>query len=102
MSGVLDHALVGLALLVSAGYAMASLGPRSLRRRMLAALSRMAARAPSWLKLGRIAQRFAIAANGKAQGACGGCGTCGSDPPPDPKAPADEVRVPLDKIHRRV
>jgi hypothetical protein len=102
MSGVLDHALVGLALLVSAGYAMASLGPRSLRRRMLAALSRMTARAPTWLKLGRIAQRFAIAADGKAQGACGGCGTCGSEPAADRNEPAAEVRVPLEKIRRRV
>ena len=37
MNNMLDNALVGLALLVSAGYAVSSLGPKSVRRRVLAA-----------------------------------------------------------------
>lgn len=102
MNSVLDDSLVGLALLASAGYAISSLGPRTLRRRMFAVLSHLTARAPRFLRLGRIAQRFALASNGKAQGACGGCDSCGSEPAvPDPKSPASEVRVPVGKIGRR-
>src|SRR5260370_40347584 len=41
MNGILDSSLVGLALLVSAAYALASLGPRSLRRPPRAGLSRL-------------------------------------------------------------
>ncbi len=108
MQSVLDNSLVGLALLVSAGYAILSLGPRSLRRRTFAAFSRLTGRAPIWLGLGRIAQRFAVASNGKAQGACGGCDNCGSEPAGELKAPIDdlkspaaEVRVPVAKVGRR-
>jgi hypothetical protein len=100
MNSVLDNTLVGLALLVSAGYAMTSLGPRSLRRRLLASLSRVAARAPAFLRLRRMSERLAIASAGKAQGACGGCDSCGSEKTPAP-APEGEVHVPLAKIGRR-
>jgi hypothetical protein len=100
VNSVLDNTLVGLALLVSAGYAVTSLGPRSVRRRVLASLSRMAARAPSSLRLRRISQRLAIASAGKAQGACGGCDNCGSEKTPAP-ASAAEVSVPVAKIGRR-
>jgi len=65
MNSVIDNSLVGLALLVSAGYALLSLGPRSLRRRLLAARSRAAARAPAFLGLRRTAQRLAVASAGK-------------------------------------
>ena len=40
MNGILDDFLVGLVLTISAGYAVFSLGPRSLRSRTFAALSR--------------------------------------------------------------
>jgi hypothetical protein len=106
MNGILDDSLVGLALLVSAGYAVSSLGPRRLRQRLLAALSRLLARAPAFLGLGRMAQWLAVASAGKAQGACGGCDNCGSEQTPAQKsstqdARASEVRVPITKIGRR-
>jgi|ERR1700678_1870206 hypothetical protein len=102
MKSVLDNSLVGVALLTSAVYAISALGPRALRRRLLAFLGRLTARVPRYLGLGRIAQRFAAAATGKAQGACGGCDNCGSEPAAsDPKSPASEVRVPVEKIGRR-
>lgn len=106
MNNVLDALLVGLALLASVGYALTSLGPRSLRRRLLVGLSRLMARAPAFLGLQRTAQRLAVAAAGKAQGACGGCDDCGSEKAPATAAstqqsPGLEVRVPLTKISRR-
>jgi hypothetical protein len=100
MNSILDNSLVGLALLVSAGYAVSSLGPRSLRRRALSALSGALARAPAFLGLRRIAQRLAAASASKAQGACGGCDSCGSEAPAK-TSPAAEVRVPVTKIGRR-
>jgi hypothetical protein len=105
MNGILDNSLVGLALLVSAGYAVASLGPHGLRRRLLAALSRLTTRAPAFLGLRGMAARLAIASAGKAHGACGGCDNCGSEQSPSPKSPtaarSSEIRVPLAKIGRR-
>ena len=41
MNAVLDNFLVGVLLLASVGYALYKLGPRTLRKRMLAALSRV-------------------------------------------------------------
>jgi hypothetical protein len=104
MSSILDNALVGLALLASAGYAAVSLGPRNLRRRILGVLGRAATRAPAVLGLGRIAQRLAAAS--MATGACGGCDTCGGEQATAQKSPsqnssATEVRVPMAKIGRR-
>jgi hypothetical protein len=96
MNSVLDNSLVGLALLASAGYAVVKLGPRSLRQRMLAGLSRLIARAPLAFGLRRISERLGAASAGKAQGACGGCDTCGSE-----NLPQSEVRVPVAKIGRR-
>ena len=105
MSGILDNCLVGLAILASAGYAAASLGPRNLRRRILGVLSRAAARAPAFLGLGRTAQRLAAASAAKAQGACGGCDNCGGEPAgqksPTQNSQPGEVRVPLAQIGRR-
>jgi hypothetical protein len=108
MSSVLDYLLVGLVLLVSAGYAVLALGPRTLRPRVYASLSRLLARVPVWLGLGAIARRLE-AASGKAGGACGGCGTCGSEPAGSagsvgdgPAPPAAEVRISASKIGRRV
>lgn len=106
MNSVLDNSLVGLALLASAGYAVMKLGPRSLRRSVLEALSTLFARAPSVFSLRRIAERLQAAAAGKAQGACGGCDGCGSEQTPSQQAAAQnsalaEVRVPAAKIGRR-
>jgi hypothetical protein len=100
MNGVIDGSLVGLALLVSGGYVLLSLGPRSLRRRLAQGLSKAAARAPAFLGQRRMAQRLAASA-GKAQGACGGCDDCGSGQAAAKTPAAGEVRVPLGKIGRR-
>ena len=105
MNSVLDNALVGLALLVSAGYAVVSLGPRGLRRSILGVLSRGAARAPAFLGLGRTAQR--LAASMAKSGACGGCDSCGTDgetaaqKSATQNSSAAEFRVPVGKIGRR-
>ena len=104
MNSILDNALVGLALLASAGYVAVSLGPRSLRRRILGVLGRAAARAPAFLGLGGMAQRLAAAS--MAAGACGGCDNCGAEQAAVQKSPtqsssATEVRVPMAKIGRR-
>jgi hypothetical protein len=102
MNSVLDNSLVGLLLLASAGYAVMKLGPRSLRARMLAGLSRVIARAPPGFGLRRISERLGAASAGKSQGACGGCDTCGSEPASAqsaaPNSPAAEVRVWVSKI----
>ena len=45
MNRFLDNSLVMLALLASGAYALSSLGPKSLRRRMWGTLARIAARA---------------------------------------------------------
>lgn len=106
MNGILDDFLVGLVLIISAGYAMYSLGPRSLRSRTFAALSRVTARAPAFLGLGRMARWLAAASADKSKGACGGCDNCGSEKTPASNAAASstagsEVRVPLAKISKR-
>src|SRR5450755_656023 len=99
MNNILDDTLVGLALVVSAGYAVSSLGPRSLRRRLLGALSRLTARAPAFFGLRRTARWFASASDGKADGACGGCDNCGSEQQVQ-QPPGEEVSVPVSKIGR--
>jgi hypothetical protein len=100
MNSVLDNALVSLALLLSAGYAVLTFGPRGLRRGLLNALSWLAARTPAFLGLRRSAERLAAAASGKAAGACGGCDDCGSEPTSG-KSIDGEVRIPVGKIGRR-
>jgi hypothetical protein len=100
VNGVLDTALVGLALLLSAGYLVLTLGPRGVRRGLLNALSWVAARAPAFLGLRRSAERLAAAASGNAAGACGGCDDCGSEPTSG-KSTDGEVRIPVAKIGRR-
>ncbi|HEX3602853.1 MAG TPA: DUF6587 family protein [Steroidobacteraceae bacterium] len=99
MNPFLDDLLVGAVLLLSLGYAVAKLGPRTLRRRMLESLSRGLASAPAMFRLGRAAQRLR-AASGKAQAACGGCDNCGSESTPVPHSSA-EINVPVGKIGRR-
>jgi hypothetical protein len=104
MNTLIDNSLVGAALLLSAGYAAWRLGPRSLRKRVLAALSRRLAASPSSLRLGRISESLAAAAAGKAQGGCGGCDNCGTESPvpPSPSAQSSaEIKVPVANIGRR-
>ncbi len=79
MSGIVDNLLVGLLLLLSLGYAVASLGPRSFRKRMLQTLSRWLGHAPAFLGLKSAAQRLGAASATKPQGACCGCDDCRSD-----------------------
>jgi hypothetical protein len=101
MNTLLDGSLVGLALLASVGYAVSSLGPRTLRVRLLAAASRLLALAPAYLKLGRVARRLAAAAIVKPSGACGGCDNCGTESAAAPHSAAAEVKVPVANIGRR-
>ena len=99
MNRVVDNSLVVLALLASGAYALSSLGPKSLRRRMWGTLARAVARAPSFLRLDGLARRLDAAA-GKAVGGCGGCGSCASDEAAA-DSPSPEVRVPVAKIGQR-
>lgn len=98
MRVILNDALVGVALLVSVGYVAISLGPKSVRRALLRALSRTLAVAPAGAGLRRAAERLAIAA-AKGEAACGGCDNCGSVQPA--QAPPSEVRIPVAKVGRR-
>jgi hypothetical protein len=99
MNAVLDNFLVGVVLLVSVGYALYKLGPRPLRMRILATLSRVMSAAPAFFKLSRAAQRLANAAGGPA-GACGGCDNCGAEPS-SPQASSGEIKIPAASIRRR-
>ena len=58
MNRIFDDAVVGLALLASAGYALSSLGPKGLRTRLFTALAQLTARAPAFLHLGSVARRL--------------------------------------------
>jgi hypothetical protein len=101
MNTVLDNSLVGLALLISAGYAVVSLGPKILRKRLLAALSRLMAGAPRFLRLGGAAQRLSAASDAKAKGACGGCDNCATEQSSAPHVSSAEINVPVARISRR-
>jgi len=101
MNNLLDDSLVALALLISAGYVVASLGPRSLRHRLLQALSRLLGKAPAFLGLGRLSEKFAAASAVKAKGACGGCDNCGSEQTPAAQSTSTEIKVSVEKIGRR-
>lgn len=100
MNAVLDDVLVGAVLLISLGYALTKLGPRSLRKRIFAALGRLLAAAPAIFRLETVAQRLANA-SGKTQGACGGCDNCGSESSEAPPQHS-EISVPVARIGRRV
>ena len=100
MKSLIDHSLVTLALFASTGYAIYSLGPRSLVRR----LQRMGAGVLARLPVAgtrKLAQRLSDRSAVDGGAACGGCDHCGADSagvqPPSP----DEVRVPLTQIGRR-
>ena len=64
----LDDLLVGLALLASVFYAVFSLGPRSLRGRLLGGASAVLRRLPGFPGLHELAQRLDTAASIKAKG----------------------------------
>jgi hypothetical protein len=100
MNAVLDNSLVGVLLLVSVGYALYKLGPRTLRKRILQALSRVMAAAPAFLKLGRAAQKLTVASAGTA-GACGGCDNCGPETSAKPPPSSAEIKIPVANIGRR-
>ena len=100
MNAVLDNLLVAAVLLASVGYAAVKLGPRTVRKRILGALSLVLESAPAFLKLGNVAQRLA-AASGKAQKACGGCDNCGAESASLPQT-SSEINVPLSRIRRLV
>jgi hypothetical protein len=100
MNAVLDNFLVAAVLLVSLGYAVFKLGPRTFRQRILWHLSLILASAPSFLRLAGVAQRLS-AASGKTQAACGGCESCGTESSSVPQSPS-EINVPVAKIGRRI
>jgi hypothetical protein len=100
MNAVISNFLVGLALLVSIAYAAISLGPKSLRKRLLAASAKALAAAPLSLGLSRTARTLAAASDAKAHGACGGCDSCGVQQPASP-ASSGEIKVPIAQIGRR-
>jgi hypothetical protein len=99
MNAVLDNFLVAAVLLLSLGYALVKLGPRTLRKRILGALGVVFAAAPSFLRLRGVAERLA-AASGKPQAACGGCDSCGTETSSAPQSQS-EINVPIGKIGRR-
>jgi hypothetical protein len=100
MNAVLDNVLVAAVLLASLSYALVKLGPRTLRQGILRALSVILAAAPSFLRLGGVAQRLSKA-SGKSQTACGGCDSCGTESASSASQSASEIKVPIGKIGRR-
>jgi len=110
MNHLLDQSLVGLLLLASAAYALMTLGPKSLRMKILAGLSRVAARMPRMFGLSRWAKQLEAAA-GKPAGACGGCDDCGagagagagtgSATASNSQSAPTEINIPVGKIGRR-
>ena len=99
MNRVLDGVVVGSALLASVIYALLTLGPQGMRRRILSTLARLAAHAPSFLRSDGIARRLREA-SARAASACGGCESRGSEESAA-RAPASDVRVPVPKIGKR-
>jgi hypothetical protein len=101
MNSMIDVSLVGVALLASAVYVISSLGPRSLKPRVLLTLSRYLASAPAFMGLRPFAQRLREAAAAKTNGACGGCDSCETVEVSAQQASSAEVLVPVTKIGRR-
>jgi hypothetical protein len=103
MSPLLDAALVALVLAASVGYALYSLGPKTLRRRLRTVLADVAARAPAALHLRGIERRLREAAGGS--GACGGCESCAAGDAREAgdgrEAGGKEIRVPAASIGKR-
>ncbi|HWJ35626.1 MAG TPA: DUF6587 family protein [Steroidobacteraceae bacterium] len=101
MSGFVDDLLVGLVLSASVTYAVFSLGPRTLRRRLLLRASALLRPLPRFLRLRDLALRLESEAAIKAKGACGGCDNCGPEQPPIAPSSGSEVRIPVAHIGKR-
>jgi hypothetical protein len=101
MHGWLDEFLVCVVLLASVGYAVLSLGPRTLRGRLLAGTSALLRLLPPSLSLHAFAERLEAAASIQAKGSCGGCDNCGPEQSPAPRPPGSEVRISVAKIGKR-
>ncbi|MDP9014637.1 MAG: hypothetical protein M3O41_18650 [Pseudomonadota bacterium] len=101
MHRVLDDSLVGIVLLASMIYAAFALGPRTLRRHLLAGAAALL-RLPANSTLRALAARLDAAASIKAKGTCGGCDNCGPERPPAAPSSGSEFRIPLSKVGRRV
>jgi len=101
MHNFLDDLLVGVALLANKIYALFSLGPRTLRRRLPAAASALLRRLPKSLRLRGVALRLDAAAMRNTNGACGGCDSCESEQPPAAQRSASDVRISISQIGRR-
>jgi hypothetical protein len=101
MNHWLDQVLVGMVLAVSAGYALMSLGPRSLRVRILTLLGRAVSGLPRWSSLTALAQKLDAAAAAKPKGACGGCDNCGTSTGSTTQSGPTEIKIPVGKIGRR-
>jgi hypothetical protein len=101
MHSFLDDLLVGVALLASVIYAVFSLGPRTLRGRLLVAASALLRRLPRALRLHGVALRLDAAAMRKTKGACGGCDDCGSEQSPTAQRSGSDVRISVSEIGRR-
>jgi hypothetical protein len=99
MSRLIDAALVAIVLAASVGYALYSLGPKTLRRWLRTALADLAARAPAALHLGGIERRLRAAAGGS--GACGGCDSCAPSGEDARTGAGKEIRVPAASIGKR-
>jgi hypothetical protein len=100
MNAFLDDFIVGAVLLASIGYAVVKLGPKTLRKRILEASSRVFKAAPRSFGLGGVAKRLE-SASVKAAAACGGCDNCSTEPTSAPQSSGD-ISVPVSKIGRRV
>jgi hypothetical protein len=98
MSRLLDAALVAIVLAASVGYALYSLGPKTLRRWLRTTLADLAARAPAALHLGGIERRLREAAGA---GACGGCDSCAPSAEDARGGAGKEIRVPAASIGKR-
>lgn len=102
MTHSVDTLLVFVVLGIAVVYAVSSLGPRSLRRRLLTRMSTGLLRLPQVWGIRQLRARAERAAN-KDGGACGGCDNCASTIAAAPTGVAPEVRVPITKIgHRAV
>jgi len=95
MSRLLDAALVAIVLAASVGYALYSLGPKTLRRRLGTALADLAAA----LHLGRIERRLREGAGSAS--ACGGCDSCAPAKDAAPDGAVKEIRVSAASIGKR-
>ena len=99
MNAFLDDFIVGAVLLASIGYAVAKLGPKAWKKRILEAISQVLKAAPVSFGVGGLAQRLE-AGSGETQGACGGCDSCGNESASAPQS-SGEIIVPVSKIGRR-